>query len=360
MNRAVPAELDLAVRQYLARAIDRNQLGRVARQAKLYGPFMDDFRKPLDCNVVAEAWVWRACWQARLTGDINQAAREFGVDRQDVRWVLDGLTAVQLRRLDARAMTPWTRHPDPDVMDAILESTRKYCQRYVRFKLAVVWRYDPGYTEQGLVEDMMAWARGKILRYMGRIVDHVHLRNLAYRSAVNWGKTFIGQYDRRGEMRVQRVAIDNVPLRTRVWRRPKAGASLQDVEQFKRSVKIVRDDTIVVPAGRFSSHIQLASELAHVDRSGNVEQFDSPDDRMVPTINDLDLQLAGQPEPVRQVCAVVLGRPVPAFDGWLSARMNGRSIGLSDRQLAQEACRFFSIDLVDVKRALAPVLGVAA
>lgn len=349
--------LDRAFRAWCCQVIDKTALGKVARSVKLYRPFLD-FRQTIDGLDYLQSWLWRACWEARRIGRIDRAAARYRVDARDVRWALNGLTAPQTRQLDARVMTPWVRQPDQAVLHDVVESMRQYAERHVEHKLAVVWRYDPGYPRDGLVDTMLLEARARVGRYTARIVDVLHLRGLAWRAALNWSRSFIKQYARTGQVRVMKVGTDEVAVKTAVW----SGGTGQTVTQFKTTAQKARDEVKVLPVNRFLPSIRVASELSHEDRSGNVQQYDVPVDAMDPSwldSRDFMDQLAGQPAPVRQVCAIVLGHPVPAFDGWLSTELAGRETKLNDRQLVREACRFVGVPLKTVQHALAPVLGVA-
>jgi hypothetical protein len=343
---------------YLCRISSKKQLTETFKRYGLHREMLD-FRKELDCSMDVLSRLWRAIWSvAAGERDYVEAANYYKVNYDDMMWVTTRLSRAQRKLLVENARTiPWVRDPALKEITKEVMTIKPYAKSYIYKNLKFIADYDHGTTLPDLVNDMLAQALAAAHRYSATVTDLKYLRNLAWRSAKNWAVSTIKRATTKGRARIERTQTEVMAGPVIHRRRPaEAQTGHVDVEDFLKLADVVPVDPSAPPRvhmiDAFKTTTLSADAVVGGTDGGGATLMDTI--KSYPTFMPIE-GLDDQPEPIRAVCSVLLGRPHGAFEAWMAER--GASVDtMKPSKVATAACEFFGVSRKRLKSSLKPVL----
>jgi len=340
-------------------------------------------RRELDGHAYVVSRFWRACWAVYEGTPPVEAAAHYAVNVTDLYWADAVLAARQKINIMDQTDGEWIRDADYRAITQEILTTRPYCRRLVLKKMRFLIDSDPSLTVEDLEGELLCMALNSALRYDWKTTDTIWLRNYSWRSTHNRAISLIKHH--------------TAGLRKRIVRTKGAEDTVSLIKFYTRSAcmlcrcpsaKAVCPACSAVPAaresvGEFMRTSTVSSLTAQVSRDSDVFlnttiSMDQPvsvamdlkrgphllthaDLLATPRVSwdadtsDVVNDVMKQPAAVQNVCAVILGMDVPAFDAHLASWGLDRE-DMKTPALVKHACSFYGVRRSVLKACMAPVL----
>ena len=144
-------------------------------------------KRYLDTSNYTVSRFWRALFAWGRGTKMCVAARQFNVDKGDLKYAKDMLSKRQRLSIITRAKhTQYIEHPNNALMENIVKEVKKYCAFLVRKKLYFILKSDHGTDYDGLLTDLLIAAISVVHGYDDQIADEKKMLGYAKKAAHNY------------------------------------------------------------------------------------------------------------------------------------------------------------------------------